>query len=1153
MNFLKIAWRDISSIFRNRFIRVSVTAIIIVPLLYSLLYLAAFWDPYSRLENVKVAVVNLDTGTTVDGKETNYGQQVVDNLKSNHELGWTIVSSKEEADKGLKGKDYYAEYIIPTDFSEKVVSAKGGKPEQPQITYRSNDKKNFLAAQINGKAEVLLKAQIAQKITKEYTKVAFDNLYELKDGLNQAADGSKKISDGLSTAKDGVGQAKDKVTDAITQLNGNQDIKYLLQPSTAPAARQLLNDGLAAKDMDTSMLSLVNNTNVNMITSTVNTANGVVNSNGVKVIMQTPSVQNLLNQFVSGNQTALQARLQAGNKLMGDANLLISAASQVDAGKLNTMLSPFSQVLSSDQAMQYTLTNANSLINDAVSLNNALNSIKSDPSLTPVLTNMAKQNPTTALAGVNALIKDADTLNAALTAIKNDTNAMQALNTLSTQDTVTTLTNAKKLITDVNTLSSTLATIKSDPDLAAALQGMQTLNATDLGNAQTLFKDVNTLVGTLNGIGTDNLNAMNTNIKTILDNSSNISGLLNSAIGLCNEIDTSKITTTDLANVGSLASDSSFGDNLQNNTLTPAEKAAIMSSLKINQALSPKALSDLNSLKTTLAQPQTQQLLGTLNTTLSNASVAENLLTQANNVQSDLYSNQKLLGIAGSVVKSKATPSLMQSAPQQVTDVMTDLNSNSQTLAATQQMLNSSSVQQIAGTLTPQAVGTMINDFTTSMPMLDGTKAILNAKSAQPLLGLAQNMNGMTTDLSNNVPLLQGVQQSLTVANINNVKPLLMLAPKFAQIKSDLASNTDNIALINDMVAKSSDPNVQALVPKVQELQKELDQAKPLITQLNTPEMMTNLSQSPAMVNQLVSMQKDLQNNAKILEVTKNELSDNNIATAQNLINSVPTLTDSVNKLYDGMTQLSDGSKELNTKLTDGATKINSNLVNSSETMGTFVSDPVSIKDNPMYSIKTYGEGFAPYFIPLSLWVGAIMMFFVITDKVDDDIKASPASLVLGKFISYGYIGIMQAVLASIAVLCLGLHPKNIVLYFVFNIFMSYVFIAIIQSLIFLLGQAGRLLSIVLLILQLTSCAGTFPLEVVPKFFKVLNPFMPFTYCSSALRELVGGPDYTIFFKDMGILAAVAVVFLMISVVMKGHADKLQEVIEERKAQAAAN
>ena len=276
------------------------------------------------------------------------------------------------------------------------------------------------------------------------------------------------------------------------------------------------------------------------------------------------------------------------------------------------------------------------------------------------------------------------------------------------------------------------------------------------------------------------------------------------------------------------------------------------------------------------------------------------------------------------------------------------------------------------------------------------------------------------------------------------------------------------------------------------------------------------------------------------------------------LNSKLPELKQGVNKLYDGtdkldngMTELADGSKELNGKLTEGYNELGNSLKNDSKTMAAAFSQPVVIDQKAINPVKTYGEGFTPYFIPLSLWVGALMMFFVITDKVDDDIKASPASVVAGKFLSYGAIGFMQAVLASGAVMLLGLRPSNVPLYFLFNILLSFVFIAIIQCMVFLLGQVGRLLSIILLILQLTSCAGTFPIEVVPKFFRVLNPFMPFTYAVSGLREVVSGVDYVVFTKDVTVLAAILFVFLCTSILMKGHADKMQKLVQDRKEQAA--
>ena len=120
MNFLKVLLSDISNIFRNRFIRVSVIAIIMIPLIYGGLYLAAFWDPYGKTENLPVAVVNLDKGGIDDDNKVNYGNDIIDKLKNNHDLDWKFVKNKKEADDGLEGDKYYAMIIIPSDFSQRL-------------------------------------------------------------------------------------------------------------------------------------------------------------------------------------------------------------------------------------------------------------------------------------------------------------------------------------------------------------------------------------------------------------------------------------------------------------------------------------------------------------------------------------------------------------------------------------------------------------------------------------------------------------------------------------------------------------------------------------------------------------------------------------------------------------------------------------------------------------------------------------------------------------------------------------------------------------------------------------------------------------------------------------------------------------------------
>ncbi|MDZ5034303.1 YhgE/Pip domain-containing protein, partial [Clostridium perfringens] len=188
----------------------------------------------------------------------------------------------------------------------------------------------------------------------------------------------------------------------------------------------------------------------------------------------------------------------------------------------------------------------------------------------------------------------------------------------------------------------------------------------------------------------------------------------------------------------------------------------------------------------------------------------------------------------------------------------------------------------------------------------------------------------------------------------------------------------------------------------------------------------------------------------------------NQLVTGQKALNDgVSQLTSKVPELSDGVKQLHDGSNELATKLNEGADEMEKGLVNPSDTMGEFVSEPINMNLESINKIPNYGTGFAPYFIPLSLWIGAIMMFFVIPANVRDEENLSKFDKVAGKYLSYAFVGVLQAVLVSVVVLMLGLKTSNVVAYVATNIFLSLVFISIIQFLISLLGDAGRLLGIV--------------------------------------------------------------------------------------------
>jgi putative membrane protein len=133
-------------------------------------------------------------------------------------------------------------------------------------------------------------------------------------------------------------------------------------------------------------------------------------------------------------------------------------------------------------------------------------------------------------------------------------------------------------------------------------------------------------------------------------------------------------------------------------------------------------------------------------------------------------------------------------------------------------------------------------------------------------------------------------------------------------------------------------------------------------------------------------------------------------------------------------------------------------------------------------------------------------------------------------------LGTIQAiVLDTVLILFLGLAVKNVFLFYIFTILMSWCFIAIIQLLVTCLGEAGKFIAIVLLILQLTSSAGTFPLELVPQFFQKINPFLPMTYDVIGLKEVISGGNWSVFGTQSLIISIFLVVALGLTVLSTRH------------------
>ena len=206
--------------FKGRLPRLALVFVLLVPLLYGAIYLAANWDPYGRLDRLPVAVVNLDTGTTYDDKDVHAGDDFARSLHTQHNFDYRDVS-QAEADRGLREGDYYLAIEVPADFSADLVSGQGDDPQRAGILLRRNDANGFVIGSITNSAQNAIARSVDESATASYFDAVFANLKTIRSGLADATDGAQRLHRGIASADDGSGEVADG---ARTAASGADDL-----------------------------------------------------------------------------------------------------------------------------------------------------------------------------------------------------------------------------------------------------------------------------------------------------------------------------------------------------------------------------------------------------------------------------------------------------------------------------------------------------------------------------------------------------------------------------------------------------------------------------------------------------------------------------------------------------------------------------------------------------------------------------------------------------------------------------------------------------------------------------------------------------------------------------------------------------------------
>lgn len=238
MESVKLKNSKFTKSFLWRIIAIVTFAIMFIPMLYSLFYLGAFWDPYGELKNVPVAFVNLDEPYNYDGKSYTLGKDLEKKLKDNNSFNWKFVNYNK-AKEGVDNTSYYAMIVIPKDFSKKLANSTTGNFQKPQIIYRANKGRNFIFSLLSLKGAESIQNQITNNISKETTKTLVNKLYDVKDSLKDASDAQNKIQDGTQKLFDGSGTLS---INLVSAYDGSNKLKTGLDELNDGSKQ--LNDGL---------------------------------------------------------------------------------------------------------------------------------------------------------------------------------------------------------------------------------------------------------------------------------------------------------------------------------------------------------------------------------------------------------------------------------------------------------------------------------------------------------------------------------------------------------------------------------------------------------------------------------------------------------------------------------------------------------------------------------------------------------------------------------------------------------------------------------------------------------------------------------------------------------------------------------------------
>lgn len=405
------------------------------------------------------------------------------------------------------------------------------------------------------------------------------------------------------------------------------------------------------------------------------------------------------------------------------------------------------------------------------------------------------------------------------------------------------------------------------------------------------------------------------------------------------------------------------------------------------------------------------------------------------------------------------------------------------------------------------------------------------------------------SDLMGNVLVTIRHTRDIVVAANASVKSLsYAISSMESLVKSagTLADSIEKMARSGKEISDDANKNIKALIGSVDAELGVIDNFIKEVKDSGVEGLEDIIAELQQLRTELKSMKSDLKSLRKNSDVVISDLrkitkdidgiSANTLASLQSLrkaLNNTSPLLDKAAKDLESMAQEVEEGMKLGDS--DVLKKI---LSQDTDVLSSFIASPVEVNRTALYPVENYGSAMAPFYTSLAIWVGATVLAALMSVYVEDSRRRKLQNLkeyqvYLGRYILFAVIGLAQAGLICLGDLFfLGIQCAHPFLFMFAGIFASIVFGNIIYTLTATFGDIGKALAVIIMVIQVAGSGGTFPIEMMPKLFKLTYPLMPFKHSMAAMREAIAGTYGNTYWVALAYLAIYLIISLIIGIAL---------------------